>query len=44
MTLSGDLGGSGLEWFGGTEIALGFRIELEIEEVAEGFGVISLST
>jgi hypothetical protein len=44
MALSGDLDGSGMKCIGGTEMALGFRIELEIEEVAEGFGAISLST
>ena len=44
MALSGDLGESGLEWFGGTDMTLGFRIELGIEKLAEGFGAISLST
>jgi hypothetical protein len=39
-----DLGGSEEGDISGIEIALGFRIELEIEKVAEGFGAISLST
>ena len=44
MALSGNLGESGLECFGGTEIDFRVWIEWKVEEVAEGFGAISLST
>jgi hypothetical protein len=42
--LSGDVGESRMKCISGTEMALRFRIELEIEEVAVGFVAILLRT
>ena len=44
MALSGDLGESECEWFGGTEMNFRVWIEWKVEEVVESFGAISVST